>query len=73
MTLPTFPTDPTTLTALKQETTTFAPTTKETTTQGPRICPPIRCVYPCNAGVSLGTDNCPICKCSATTTVADMS
>ncbi|XP_052085124.1 mucin-5AC-like [Mytilus californianus] len=27
------------------------------------VCPPIRCVAPCNVGITFGPDNCPICKC----------
>ena len=37
--------------------------TSSTTTADSNVCPPIRCVAPCNVGITFGPDNCPICKC----------
>ncbi|XP_053388089.1 mucin-5AC-like [Mercenaria mercenaria] len=39
--------------------------TSKGSTVSPGVCPPIRCVYPCDAGVTLGADNCPVCTCRA--------
>ena len=47
-----------------------SPLTVPQTTRPPGVCPPMRCVYPCDAGVSLGTDNCPVCKCRSVNTTA---
>ncbi|XP_076080670.1 uncharacterized protein LOC143051656 isoform X3 [Mytilus galloprovincialis] len=56
VTLPTTATAPVTTTAIL---TTKVPMA----TTDSNECPPIRCVAPCNVGITFGPDNCPICKC----------
>ncbi|CAG2198317.1 unnamed protein product [Mytilus edulis] len=64
VTLPTTTTAPVTTTAILTTTVPMATTDSN-------VCPPIRCVAPCNVGITFGPDNCPICRCKIkrTTTV----
>ncbi|XP_063437937.1 mucin-5AC-like isoform X2 [Mytilus trossulus] len=56
VTLPTTTTAPVTTTAILTTKVPMATTYSN-------VCPPIRCVAPCNVGITFGPDNCPICKC----------
>ncbi|XP_061190798.1 uncharacterized protein LOC133198861 [Saccostrea echinata] len=38
-------------------------TQQTTTAQAPSTCAPVRCVTPCNKGIMLGSDGCPVCVC----------
>lgn len=47
-------------------TTTLVPAITQTTVPNvSATCAPLRCVAPCDLGVTFGPDNCPVCKCRA--------
>ncbi|KAL3886484.1 hypothetical protein ACJMK2_026469, partial [Sinanodonta woodiana] len=44
------------------------PSITNTTAAASATCPPLRCVSPCDVGITFGADKCPICKCQTVTT-----